>query len=136
MAAGGVGPVRRGITVQRHSQVSKYSNAIRTKHGCAFRPPANFPGRYRHLAPALASLPGHEVRALRIGKEGLRWQGVAISSYGIRPEAVTTGGHPWLQDMQTKLVRAEAAGRAANRLRESGFTPDVIMANRAGERPC
>jgi len=89
----------------------------------------NFPGQYRHLAPALAAQSGHRVRALRIGDTGQRWHGVEISSYAIRPESVSTGGHPWLQDMQTKLVRAEAAGEAAMRIRGEGFNPDVIIAH-------
>jgi glycosyltransferase involved in cell wall biosynthesis len=89
----------------------------------------NFPGQYRHLAPALAALPGHQVRALRIGKDDASWQGVKVSSYAVSPESVTPGGHPWLADMQTKLVRAEAAARAAAQLKADGFVPDVIVAH-------
>lgn len=89
----------------------------------------NFPGQYRHLAPALAAQPEHRVRALRIGDMGPRWHGIEIISYAIRPESVSSGGHPWLQDMQTKLVRAEAAGAAAIQMRNDGFNPDVIIAH-------
>jgi glycosyltransferase involved in cell wall biosynthesis len=90
----------------------------------------NFPGQYRHLAPALAARDGVEVRALRIGKDGpQQWQGVRITQYGVSSESVPNGGHPWLQDLQTKMVRAEAAARAATRLRDQGFEPDVIIAH-------
>jgi glycosyltransferase involved in cell wall biosynthesis len=90
----------------------------------------NFPGQYRHLAPALAAKDGVEVRALRIGKDGRQhWQGVEVTNYSVRPESVPNGGHAWLQDLQTKMVRAEAAARAAALMRDQGFVPDVIIAH-------
>lgn len=85
----------------------------------------NFPGQYRHLAPALAARPGYRVVALRLG-EGGRWQGVDVIRYQVKaPDTVT--GHPWLADLHPKMVRAEAAARQALTLREQGFHPDVII---------
>ncbi len=37
--------------------------------------------------------------------------------------------HPWLSDFETKAIRGEAALRAAIKLKESGFSPDVIIAH-------
>ena len=49
------------------------------------------------------------------------------------PYAISRGngknGHPWVTDLETKVIRAEACYLAAVRLRDSGFTPDVILAH-------
>ena len=85
----------------------------------------NFPGQYRHLAPALAARPGYRVAALRLGDGGM-WQGVDVIRYQVKaPDTIT--GHPWLADLHPKMVRAEAAARQALSLREQGFNPDVII---------
>ena len=87
----------------------------------------NFPGQYRHLAPALAAQAGHRVIAMRMGAGG-RWNGVEVVGYEVK--APDTGpAHPWLIDLHPKLVRAEALARKAIELRSQGFTPDVIVAH-------
>lgn len=88
----------------------------------------NFPGQFKHLAPALARQ-GHEVRAMTMKKvEAGDWQGVRLVPY-----AATRGSaadvHPWVTDFETKVIRAEACFRAALALRDSGFTPDVVIAH-------
>jgi glycosyltransferase involved in cell wall biosynthesis len=88
----------------------------------------NFPGQYKHLAPALAAR-GDRVVALTLRvKEPTTWQGVRVLPY-----AVNRGNgqnvHPWLVDFETKLIRAEACHAAATKLREAGFSPDVILAH-------
>ncbi len=85
----------------------------------------NFPGQYRHLAPALARDPSNRVVAIRIG-ESVRWQGVEVIGYQVKPPAETTS-HPWLTDLQPKLVRAEALARKAAELKQQGFQPDAII---------
>lgn len=83
----------------------------------------NFPGQYRHLAPAMA-VAGHEVVALGMTAEaGL--PGVRQLRY--RPSrGSTTGVHPWAADFETKVIRAEACAAAAARLRDEGFVPDLV----------
>ncbi len=56
------------------------------------------------------------------------WQGVRILPYKLSRK---TGQvlHPWLVDLDTKVVRAEACFTAALKLRASGFMPDVILAH-------
>lgn len=86
----------------------------------------NFPGQYKHLAPALAAR-GHEVLALGMTEPrpmpGVRWL-----RYGSR-RGSTPGVHPWVLDFETKVIRAEACARAARQLREAGFVPDLICAH-------
>ncbi len=88
----------------------------------------NFPGQFKHLAPALAQR-GHEVVALGWGAASdALVQGVRVVRY-----AATRGSsqqiHPWLADMETKVIRGEACLAAAARLHAGGFQPDVIVAH-------
>ncbi|MEX1166857.1 MAG: glycosyl transferase family 1, partial [Hydrogenophaga sp.] len=92
----------------------------------------NFPGQFRHLAPALAAA-GHRVLALRIVSEATGplpavqvWRGVQVVSYSVAGRN-TRGLHPWLQDMETKTLRAEACWRAMRALQAQGFEPDVVI---------
>lgn len=88
----------------------------------------NFPGQYKHLAPALAAQ-GHQCVALTLRvKEPAIWQGVRVVPYTIRRKQ-GAGIHPWVQDFDTKVIRAEACFNAALKLREQGFTPDIIVAH-------
>ncbi|WP_420326812.1 glycosyltransferase [Mameliella sp.] len=88
----------------------------------------NFPGQYKHLAPALAAQ-GHQVVALTCKvKEAQTWQGVRIIPYEIKG-ASTKGIHPWLADFETKILRGTSCYRGALGLKEQGFEPDVICAH-------
>jgi glycosyltransferase involved in cell wall biosynthesis len=88
----------------------------------------NFPGQFLHLAPALVR-DGHEVAGLTLRK-GLPevWQGVRVHRY-VAHRSTTPGVHPWVGDFETKVIRAEAAWRAARALRDTGYRPDVIVAH-------
>jgi glycosyltransferase involved in cell wall biosynthesis len=84
----------------------------------------NFPGQFRHLAPAMAAR-GHQVVALRQGQPREQFPGVTIEHYKL-PRGNTPGIHPWALPFESKVVHAEAAGRAALTLKAGGFTPDLI----------
>ena len=89
----------------------------------------NFPGQFKHLAPALAACGRHTVLAMTMQKNApAEWQGVRLVPYGAT-RGTTPNVHPWVSDFETKTIRGEAAFRAALALRESGFTPDVIIAH-------
>jgi glycosyltransferase involved in cell wall biosynthesis len=89
----------------------------------------NFPGQFKHLAPALAAKPGHTVVALTMRQiDSRQWQGVHIVRYAPKTGS-QPGVHPWLRDFDTKVIRGEACFRAALQLREQGFQPDVIIAH-------
>ncbi|MBK5915159.1 glycosyltransferase [Rhodocyclus purpureus] len=92
----------------------------------------NFPGQYKHLAPALAADPANEVVALRLGEDAA-WGRVRVLGYKVAPEAIAKADpkavHPWLSDLQVKVLRGEAASRRALALRAEGFVPDVIVAH-------
>ncbi len=87
----------------------------------------NFPGQYRHLAPALAKRQGNSVVAFRLG-DSAKAPGIEIIGYQVQPPG-SAAGHSWLADLQPKLIRAEALARAAKGLKEQGFVPDAIIAH-------
>ncbi|WP_298680020.1 glycosyltransferase family 4 protein [uncultured Lentibacter sp.] len=88
----------------------------------------NFPGQFKHLAPALAGL-GHETVALTLRvRKATRWNGVKVLPYQLK-ERDAQNTHRWLVDFDTKLTRAEACYHAAVQLRDQGFTPDLIIAH-------
>jgi len=87
----------------------------------------NFPGQFKFLAPALAADPANQVVAFTMnefagttGIESVRYQAARGSSANI---------HPWMTEMESKVIRGEAAFRAAWALKQKGFEPDVTIAH-------
>ena len=86
----------------------------------------NFPGQYKHLAPALAQS-GVNVTALGM-RDGIAAPGVRYVRYA--PERGTTPNvHPWVADFETKVIRGQACLEAAARLARTGYRPDLICAH-------
>lgn len=86
----------------------------------------NFPGQFRHLAPALAAA-GHRVRALAMHERPVGG-GVDKRSYRLqRQPAANT--HPLLREAETKVLRGEACVQAMLALVREGFTPDLVITN-------
>ena len=88
----------------------------------------NFPGQFKYLAPMLVQQ-GHRVVAMTLQKTPAdEWQGVKLVPY-----AASRGSardiHPWLQDFESKVIRGEACFRAALKMKEAGYAPDVIIAH-------
>lgn len=88
----------------------------------------NFPGQFKFLAPALVDK-GHHVAALCITPDqGFSSPGIQIHAYKT-DRGTTPNIHPWLMDLETKVIRAEACFRAAMKLKESAYKPDLIIAH-------
>ena len=83
----------------------------------------NFPAQFKHLAPALATR-GHEIRAL--GVTGIPAPGVTLTNYQLQ-RGNTTGIHPFAQEFESKVIRAEACAREMFKFKQSGFEPDLIV---------
>lgn len=88
----------------------------------------NFPGQYKHLAPLLATR-GHKCVALtlRVDKP-VTWNKVQVLPYKL-PDRSGQNVHPWILDLDSKVTRAEACYHAAIKLRDDGFSPDLILAH-------
>jgi len=85
----------------------------------------NFPGQFKHLAPALARA-GHQVKSMAIDGAGLP----EIEMLRYRPTRGSSKGiHPFAQEFETKMIRGEACAQAAAQLKNAGFNPDIIVAN-------
>lgn len=85
----------------------------------------NFPGQFVHAAKELVNL-GHEVVAL--GIYGRAMAGVNFLRYA--PKAPTRVSEiEAAVDFETKIVRGIACAQAMEKLRASGFSPDVIVAH-------
>ena len=86
----------------------------------------NFPGQYKHLAPALVAQ-GHQVFSLtpKVEKRTV-WKGVTLLPYRIKRSS-SKDVHPWLSDLETKVIRADACHRQALALKGRGLEPDVTL---------
>lgn len=75
---------------------------------------------------------GWDVRALRqdsaAGQPPLAatLQGVALQGWQAT-KGTTLNAHPWVQDTETKLIRAEAAAVACEAMQREGWNPDLIV---------
>jgi glycosyltransferase involved in cell wall biosynthesis len=85
----------------------------------------NFPGQYLHIARELASQGCHQLVSLSIEKPEYKIDGVLQIQYGIT-RGNQKGLHPWLTDIETKVIRGECCARAAVKLKEKGLMPDII----------
>ena len=91
----------------------------------------NFPGQFKYLAPALAQT-GVDIVALRQGCSGIQ-TGTQSVSAGVKivgweaKRGTTISAHPWAQDTETKLIRAEAAASRCEELVRQGWEPDLIV---------
>jgi glycosyltransferase involved in cell wall biosynthesis len=90
----------------------------------------NFPGQYRHLAPAMAAA-GHEVVCLG-DQANVRIQnpppGVALVRYP-SPTGATQGIHHYVGGFEAAVRRGQAVLRACMELSRQGYVPDVICAH-------
>ena len=90
----------------------------------------NFPGQFKHVAPALAA-GGHTVIAMTMRNTPLtEWRGVKLVRYAVSRNS-TQGIHPCLADFETKTIRGEACFRTALNMKAEGVTPDLIIAHPA-----
>ncbi len=87
----------------------------------------NFPAQYKFLAPFLAAYPENEVIAFTMRKEEVE-ANFRIVRYTAK-HSTTPNIHPWVSDLEAKVIRGDAAFRAALELRAEGFYPDVIIAH-------
>ena len=93
---------------------------------------STFPAQFRRLAPALAD-EGHEVVFLHRQREWHAPDAGAMRLERFEPSRVgaSVDGalHPYLGRFEDAVLEGQAAARAACRLRDDGFVPDVIVSH-------
>lgn len=86
----------------------------------------NFPGQFRHLAPALHGR-GHRVLAIGL-RDNEPLAGIETHRYSLT-RGNAPGIHPFAREFESKVLRGEACARQALTLRDRGFTPDLVIAH-------
>ena len=56
------------------------------------------------------------------------WQGVKVHTY-FPKRSSTPGIHPWIIDVEAKVIRGEAVLHWAMQFKQQGFYPDVVIAH-------
>ena len=94
----------------------------------------NFPGQYNHWALALVAQ-GHQMFSPtpKVEKRTV-WKGVTLFPYRIKRSS-SKDVHPWLLDLETKVIREEACYRQALALKDEGLEPDVILGHNGWGEP-
>ena len=87
----------------------------------------NFPGQFRHLAPAMQAA-GHSVRALAIQGKGLTGVDMVRHQPNMQPSKTI---HPWLAEFETKLIRGTSAIQAMLAMKQQGWNPDLVVTHPA-----
>ncbi len=88
----------------------------------------NFPGQFGHLVRAWSQRPGWDVRGIgRDTAPGLPGFDKLLRYRLAR--SVSADQHPYLRQMEASTLHGQAAVRAMLRLKQSGFTPDTILAH-------
>lgn len=91
----------------------------------------NFPGQFKHLAPALAAR-GHEVVALGINQPSVALPGVKVVLHKPQFTAAAPGRDAdtaSLHELRSKMERGASVGRALQAMQREGFNPDLIYAH-------
>jgi glycosyltransferase involved in cell wall biosynthesis len=87
----------------------------------------NFPAQFKHLAPHLALDINNNILALSARSDlPKEWMGVKLFNYKIKKNS-TTGIHPLITELETKVIRGEACFHACIELNDQGFIPDVVI---------
>ena len=87
----------------------------------------NFPGQFRHLSSALVDR-GYDVRALCPPGAPIHDDRIRAHNYSL-DRGTAPGVHPWVMDLESKTIRAEACFLAAHTLKKEGYYPDKIIAH-------
>lgn len=88
----------------------------------------NFPGQFKHIYQLLAEDPTNQVIVFTMQDLNAAYQSDKVRVVKYKPARGNAADtHPWLLDIETKTIRAEAAFNAALQLRADGFTPDLII---------
>lgn len=85
----------------------------------------NFPAQYKHIAQALAQDNSYDVHCLAQIELN---QDPKIKNHIYKITGSSSNSiNEWAIEFETKMIRADAASKKANEMRDNGFSPDLIM---------
>lgn len=88
----------------------------------------NFPGQFKHVYPILAADPANQVVIFTMNNFSAGEFSDRVRVVKYQPaQRNSPETHRWLQDIETKTIRGEAAFKAALELKAEGFTPELIV---------
>ena len=90
---------------------------------------SNYPAQFRHLSRHFADNPNHQVVFLSQGKE---WTApndgsIKLIRYQLGRDPQGALCHPYLKRFESAVLTGQACLREAMKLRQEGFTPDLII---------
>jgi len=92
----------------------------------------NFPGQFKHLAPALAAQTGNRVIAIGDAENVQRQPGkpgvIEVHAYPT-PRGACASTHHYLRGMEAGIRRGQAVYKLASALHKKGCRPDLIIAH-------
>lgn len=88
----------------------------------------NFPGQFKHLVPELLKDPQNQVLAFTMNDFAGSHANLRTIKYQAA-KGTAKDVHPWVAETETKVIRGEAAFRAALKLKAEGYAPDLILAH-------
>jgi glycosyltransferase involved in cell wall biosynthesis len=86
----------------------------------------NMPGQFKHLARIYGALRGYEAAFITKPKPDVTIPGVTKVEY-IEPREPNVKTHRYLMSTERGVLVGQEVYRAARRLKQGGFTPDVIV---------
>jgi len=87
----------------------------------------NFPGQYKHLAPAMAEQIGNQVIAIGEQDNLGRLRHTKVREVGYpTPRGASPSTHAYVRTLEAAVRRGQAAARVAQGLRREGFVPDIV----------
>ena len=91
----------------------------------------NFPAQFRHIAPAIGSIPGNE--ALFITQnDKMKAPNVMKYIYKLKRN-IPDDCHGYLRFYEESILHAQSTAEVAIALKEQGFYPDVIYGHTWGQ---
>jgi len=88
----------------------------------------NFPGQFVHICDALLQNKAHSITAFTMNQFVSTNKQLRVVRY--KPSKASSKEiHPWALETEAKIIRGEAAMRAAMEIKEEGYVPDVILAH-------
>lgn len=85
----------------------------------------NFPGQFKHLAPALVGK--YEVHSLSLGDNEI--EGIQHHKYSLNGQLNTKNLNRLTIEFESKMIRALSAGDKCLEIKKSGFNPDLIISH-------